>query len=141
MMKDKKVQMMDAGTALFEMEGGFGTALGQIRAELREFGKVYDDGEDMVLDFSTIWRKRIIRCRLEGAGENGDLHRYAAVFMEGSSSTRLRNWVHGTMIVVLALNAVTAIGIPVVVWSWISPSKSSVATLKKISSKISRTEF
>ncbi len=84
-MAGKKVQMMDAGTALFEMEGGFGTALGQIRAELKEFGKVSDDGEDIVLDFSTAWRKRFISCHLESAGENGDRHKYAAVFKEGSA--------------------------------------------------------
>lgn len=152
-MTGKKIQMMDAGTALFEMEGGFGTALGQIRAELREFGKVYDEDEDLVLDFSTIWRKRIIRCHLEGAGENGELHRYAAVFKEGSRSTALRGWVHGTMITVLTLilffpgmagfglSAVCSVGIAILAWSWIYPSRSSVATTKKIIAKVSESKF
>lgn len=157
-MKDSKVQMMDAGTALFEMEGGFGTALGQIRAELREFGKIYDDGEDIVLDLSNLWWKKYIVCHLEGAGDNGDRHRYAAVFREGSRSTGLRSWVHGTMILGLAtilivphfcfpelanfcLSALCTFGIAAVAYNWIRPSRSSVATLKKISRKVSGTKF
>ncbi len=157
-MMDRKIQMMDAGTALFEMEGGFGTALGQVRAELKEFGKVYDDEEDLVLDFSDIWMKRIITCHLEGAGDDGDRHRYAAVFREGSASTKLRALVHGTMIAVLAivlffpglmfpemagfcLSAICVVGIVAVAYDWITPSRKSVRTLKKISSKISSTRF
>lgn len=157
-MMDRKIQMMDAGTALFEMEGGFGTALGQVRAELKEFGRVYDDEEDLVLDFSDIWMKRVITCHLEGAGDVGDRHRYAAVFKEGSASTMLRALVHGTMITVLAfvlffpgilfpelaslwLSVICIVGIAAVAYNWITPSRKSVKTLKKISEKVSNTRF
>lgn len=96
---DRKAQMMDAGTALFESEKGFGTSLGQVKAEMKTFGKVYDVTDDpseianggkfnenmvslhdlpvstsdcdLFLDFSTIWRKRYISCKFEDAGTTG----------------------------------------------------------------------
>ena len=41
-MKDMniKVQMMDAGMTLFETKEGFGNTLGQVKAEMEEYGKV-----------------------------------------------------------------------------------------------------
>lgn len=153
-MAEGKILMMDAGTALFEMEGGFGTALGQVRAELKEFGKVSDDEEDMILELPGIWRKRIIACTLEGAGDSGDRHRYAAVFREGSCNTRLRNIVHGTLaaagicIPVIVrilfpelanpiLSGICTAGALAAVCSWIRPDRKSAATTKALIGKIS----
>ena len=112
---DRKAQMMDAGTALFRMEGGFGTALGQVKAEMAEFGQVRSVSDapvdqrharehvcdrdlpastahcDLFLDYSTPWRYRYISCLLEESGESGA---YAATFKEGNRSTPLRAAAH-----------------------------------------------
>ncbi len=152
-MKDRKVQMMDAGTALFTMDEEFGTALGQVRAELKEFGKVEDEDDEMILDFSTPWRKRFISCRLEDAGGSSP-HRYAAVFKEGNRSTALRAVTHmAAAAAVLVLTVftdikldnlsetfLTIIGIILcfaIIYAWITPSARSVRTLRKIEKKIS----
>lgn len=146
--------MMDAGTALFRMEGGFGTALGQVRAELREFGQVSDDGEDLVLELPGIWNDRRIICRLEATGDEGGLHGYAAVFKEGSRNTRLKNIVHGTCAAVLIcipmivhiqfpelanpiLSAVCAMAILATAYSWIRPDTVPVRTVNALIGKIS----
>lgn len=93
---DRKAQMMDAGTALFESKEGFGTSLGQVKAEMKRFGKVYEvstgdeeadkfhdsvispaelpestDRCDLFLDFSSPWRNRYISCLFEDAGDTG----------------------------------------------------------------------
>lgn len=144
---------MDAGTALFTMDGEFGTALGQVRAELREFGKVEDEDGEMVLDFSSPWRKRFISCHLEDAGGESP-HRYAAVFKEGNRSTVLRAAVHVALVAVILLRIfVTDIFFPeaagalwtiagialclLIIYEWIIPSRKSVETLRRIEKKIS----
>ena len=82
-MKDMniKVQMMDAGMTLFETKEGFGNTLGQVKAEMEEYGKVLKANElegvalpestgdyDLFMNWSTIWRVRYISCHLESAG-------------------------------------------------------------------------
>ena len=67
---DKKTLMMDAGMTMFESTDNFGLCLGQVKAEMSEYGKVltqYDidstevpesTGEfDFFLDRTTFWRK------------------------------------------------------------------------------------
>ncbi len=145
---------MDAGTALFSMDGEFGTALGQLRAELKEYGKVTDEDDVMVLDFSTPWRKRFISCRLEAFGGDEKPRRYAAVFKEGSRSTALRACVHvaaaaAVLLSVIAANllfpesagalrTLAAIAVCLlIIYAWIIPSGKSVKTLRKIIAKVS----
>lgn len=111
---DDKIKMMDAGTALFTGKDGFGSAIGSVRAEMEVYGKVLrpadfrEDGLpsslqgcDLLLDRSTLWRKRHVSCKVEDAGDTGlrtpdgeTVRRYAAVFMEGNRSTFLRGAVH-----------------------------------------------
>ena len=118
---DKKAQMMDAGTAFFKAKDGFGSVLGQIKAEMEVHGKVWKASEtnmedmpfstkeyDLFLDFSTIWRNRYISCRLEDAGDTGRLtqdgeaiRKYAASFKEGNTGTKLRGFVHAFLIISL----------------------------------------
>lgn len=153
-MSDRKVLMMDAGTALFEMEGGFGTALGQVKAELREFGRVSEDGEDLVLTLPGIWNERRVICHLEGAGDEGELHKYAAVFKEGSRNSLLGNIVHGTCAVVLAaalvlprflfpeaacfaLSAACTAGLLATAYSWVRPDMVPADTVRKLIVKLS----
>lgn len=147
------VQLMDAGTAMFSMDGGFGTALGQVRAELREYGRVYDEGEFIMLDFSTVWRKRMIACRLEDAGEgDGGKRKYALVLKEGSGNTGLRTWTHLLAALLFAaamavphlifpelanfvLSLVCTAGIVAAAYGWTCPSKASVRTVQKLKKK------
>lgn len=108
-MIDKRVQMMDAGMALFQTAKPFGTVLGGIKAEMERHGKVLRRNElkaedlpegtgdcDLVLDWSSWLRKRLIACVLEEAGEAGKtsdgetIHRYAASFKEGNKNTVAR---------------------------------------------------
>ncbi len=125
---DKKVQMMDAGTALFISRENFGKTMGQVKAEMEVFGKVLKSTEfspeelpestaecDLFLDFSSIWRIRYISCLVQDAGEipgavadeDGRIdRRYAAVFKEGNKSTVLRGVVHAALIIAAIAAAV-----------------------------------
>lgn len=120
---DQKTQMMDAGTVLFPFPGGFGSALGTVKALMKEYGRVLTVSEaavpdafqdsvdpaglppstaacDLFLDYSTPWRHRYVSCLLEDAGPGeGDVRRYAAVFKQGDRSTPLRAAVHLLLIV------------------------------------------
>lgn len=111
---DRKTIMMDAGTALFTSKGSFGTVLGQARAEMGEYGKVYRKEElppdnlpigiepfDLLLDHSSAWRTRYISCLVEDAGdtdvtssEGEPIRRYAVSFKQGDRSTPFRNVCH-----------------------------------------------
>ncbi len=111
---NRKAQMMDAGTALFESKDGYGSVLGQVKAELKEFGSIGTPDDlpegavppstaefDLFLDYSTPWRYRYISCRVEDAGDTGrttddgePIRRYAITFKEGNRSTWLRILVH-----------------------------------------------
>ena len=106
--------MMDAGTALFESKDGYGSVLGQIKAELKEFGVLSTPEDfpteamppstaeyDLFLDYSTCWRNRYISCRIEDAGDTGrttdigePIRRYAISFKEGNRSTGFRILIH-----------------------------------------------
>jgi len=121
-MIDRKVKMMDAGTALFTIDGGLGTALGQVKAEMAVYGKAYRAGElekedlpemvedwDLFLDYSTAWRNRYLVCKVDAVGMsdatgagNPELgaNRYAASFSEGNSSTRLRGVCLGALTII-----------------------------------------
>ena len=96
---DTRVQMMDAGMKLFESENGFGTCIGQVKANLKETGKVLEarELEGIALPSSTgafarfvarlnLWRKKYLSCRIEYAGEREEggktIFRYAASFRE-----------------------------------------------------------
>lgn len=111
---DDKIQMMDAGSALFTAKDGFGSAIGTVKAEMEVYGTTLRAREfrqedlpgsmkecDLILDCSTLWRKRCISCKVEDAGDTGLLtedgepvRRYAAVFKEGNRSTVLRRAVY-----------------------------------------------
>lgn len=111
---DDKVQMMDAGTALFTGKDGFGSAIGAVKAEMDVYGTTLRSREfrqedlprttkecDLFLNGSTLWRKRYISCKVEDAGDTGlrtedgePIRRYAAIFKEGNRSTVLRGAVH-----------------------------------------------
>ena len=116
---DTKTKMMDAGTALFTSKGSFGTVLGQTKAELSSYGKVYSKEEleadsmpigteefDLMLDYSTPWMKRYISCRVEDAGDTGEtapegepIRRYAVVMKHGDRNTLLRTVVFILLII------------------------------------------
>ena len=111
---DDKVLMMDAGTALFCGKDGFGSAIGTVKAEMDVYGRTLRAREfrpedlppttkecDLFLDYSNLWRKRYLSCKIEDAGDTGlrskdgePVRRYAAIFKEGNRSTFLRNTVH-----------------------------------------------
>ena len=113
--------MMDAGTALFESKDGLGTALGQVRAEMREFGEVFETSEvgvenlphstdkaDFVLDISSSWRNRYVSCLVQDAGDTGrktpdgePVRLYAAVFKEGNKGTYFRDAVYVVVLLYL----------------------------------------
>lgn len=111
---DDKVQMMDAGTALFPAKDGFGSAIGAVKAEMDVYGRTLRAREfrpedlprttkecDLFLDYSTLWRKRYISCKVEDAGDTGlrtadgePVRRYAAIFKEGNANSFLRHLTH-----------------------------------------------
>ena len=123
---DRKAQMMDAGTAFFEAKEGYGSILGEIKAEMEVYGKVLKISEidnkelpfttkecDLFLDFSNAFRHRYISCLLMDAGDTGKItdkgehiRRYAAVFKEGNTSSGLRN-----MFIIIIIAIFTAIGV------------------------------
>lgn len=154
---DKKIQMMDAGTALFTINEDFGTALGMVKTAMGAFGgRVYraTDSQtvsfpegaadaDLLLDFSSRWRNRCISCKLEYAGTdvNGK-HRYAAVFKQGDSSGRIRNYTLLTLCVIIVLGMIAAPGtiriiagilLVIFIGYWkISPSKDARIRVEEI---------
>lgn len=115
----RNAKMLDAGTAYFVSNKGYGTVLGQVKAEMEEYGRVYKYTEfsaeqlpvsyrgcELILDFSTLWRNRYILCKLEDSGKIGDttdgeIRRYSAVFIEGDSSGILRNFCYTIIIISL----------------------------------------
>jgi len=128
-MIDKKLQMMDAGMVLFETEKPFGTVIGGIKTEMIKYGKVlrrneFDENElpesaedcDLILDWSSMLRRRCISCRLEDAGITGktedgeDIHRYASIFKEGNRNTPARKVLAWAL--ALACIVLGCIGIP-----------------------------
>lgn len=121
---------MDAGMVMFRSKLGFGQAIGQVKAEMQEYGKVYTAADlaetavpestgdfDLFLVWSAAWRVRYISCRAESAGEgavrNADgceptdagesIHRYAVTFREGNRSTPLRGAAMTLCIAILIL--------------------------------------
>lgn len=118
---DKRAQMMDAGCALFESKDGMGTALGQVKAEMKEYGEVSETAEvalenlphstdkaDFVLDFSSFWRNRYVSCLVQDAGDTGrrtpdgePIRLYAAVFKEGNKGTRFRDFLYVVVLLYL----------------------------------------
>lgn len=148
---DTKVQMMDAGSEFFSMEEGFGTAMGQVRAEMRPFGRVEDEGGWILLDSSDIWMKRYVLCRVEDAGMSGEKHRYCTVFKEGSRSTLLRKLCHlaaAAACIIYAfrftpegwkgglLTAALCIVAIFILYNMLKASASSVRTLERLKAKI-----
>ncbi|MGM9741049.1 MAG: hypothetical protein ACI3ZP_10640 [Candidatus Cryptobacteroides sp.] len=156
---DTRVQMMDAGMKLFETENGFGTCIGQVKANLKEYGKVLESKDltgialpgstgdcDLFADRTNLWRKKYISCKVEYAGEREEdgkiIYRYASSFKEGNKSTVLRGM---TMIVLMLLSVTGAIwfnsflsytaGIVIILvtaYFWIMPSSEAVRTVRKI---------
>lgn len=148
---DTKVQMMDAGMALFRSNLSFGQAMGQVKAEMQEYGKVYTAAEltdtavpestgefDLFLCRSTVWRTRYISARVESAGKGrsedaGEVaQRYAVTLREGNRSTPLRGAVMTLGIAALVLcifltgsiliSVLDIILIGCVCFRWITPS-------------------
>lgn len=161
---DKKTLMMDAGMTMFESTDNFGLCLGQVKAEMSEYGKVltqYDidstevpesTGEfDFFLDRTTFWRKRYISCRLESAGQrevDGEtIYKYAVSFREGNRSTFFRGAVmtliiSGSIAGLFLSHGPAAAIIEIVIaaaaaYCWIMPSRTAPATVRSISDAIS----
>lgn len=160
---DTKVQMMDAGMKLFESENGFGTCIGQVKANLREYGKVLESkdlkgvvlpdstGEcDLFTDRTNLWRKKYISCKVEYAGEREadgkTIYKYAASFKEGNKSTVLRGM---TMLLIMLLAVAGAVwfnsflsyaaGIAIILttaYFWIMPSSEAVRAVRKLMSEL-----
>ena len=109
---DKTVKMLDSGTALLCHSGGFGPMLGQVRAELLDFGtSIFSskdcssmgnfppsggEGWDFFLDFSSALRKRYISCTVFDAGDTGrvdsedrPIRKYAVEIRSGWKDTPL----------------------------------------------------
>ena len=159
---DTRVQMMDAGMKLFESENGFGTCIGQVKANLKETGKVLEARElegialpgstgdfDLFVDRSNLWRKKYLSCRIEYAGEREEggktIFRYAASFREGNRSG-LRAV---TMLVLMLLSAAAAVvfnsfisylagfaAIVAIACLWIMPSGEAVRTVRRLMSEL-----
>ena len=159
---DTRVQMMDAGMKLFESENGFGTCIGQVKANLKETGKVLEARElegialpgstgdfDLFVDRSNL-RKKYLSCRIEYAGEREDggktIFRYAASFREGNRSRGLRAV---TMLVLMLLSAAAAVvfnsfisylagfaAIVAIACLWIMPSGEAVRTVRRLMSEL-----
>lgn len=104
---DTKAQMMDAGMAMFASDDNFGCAIGQMKAELETYGKVWRRQElegtelpestgdyDLFVDYSNFWRSRYLACKIESAGEG----RYAVSMKEGNRSRTPRAFVHAIII-------------------------------------------
>ena len=152
---DRKAQMMDAGTAFFEAKEGYGSILGEIKAEMEVYGKVLKISEidnkelpfttkecDLFLDFSNAFRHRYISCLLMDAGDTGKItdkgehiRRYAAVFKEGNTSSGLRN-----MFIIIIIAIFTAIGVYgfMQYYCWIVPSSAAQETVKSLKQKIEK---
>lgn len=139
----ENIQMFDAGTALFKMDDSFGTALGQVKAEMSEFGRVTAEGDCFILDISNLWRKYYISCHLEYTGEDGK-HSYAAVFKEGGKGSAFRNVVFATMFafavaVCIKYSVLGGIASGIVfTYLWIVPGKKGIRVTRKLIEKISR---
>ena len=158
-----KVQMMDAGMTLFETKEGFGNTLGQVKAEMEEYGKVLKANElegvalpestgdyDLFMNWSTIWRVRYISCHLESAGleekDGKTVYRYAATFKEGNKSTCFRGAV---MLMFLIAFAVETIFVPGLLYTlqglvftgltayiWMLPSRKAQKTVFALMDKL-----
>ena len=154
---------MDAGMALFETKDNFGLCLGQVKAELSEYGKVLTPKElegidipestgiyDFFIDRTTFWRKRYISCRVESAGEmekDGDtVYRYALCLREGNRSTALRGIVMA-VIILLAVSllflshsliaGILSVAVALIAgYCWVMPSSTASGTVKSIMNKV-----
>lgn len=155
---NKKLHMMDAGTALFRIEGGTGSALGQVKAEMASFGKVYTKNEfvpeelpdaasesDLVLDMSDAFVSCHICCKVENTGDNG----YAAVFMEGNAPTKLSGIcllaLVAAAIIFIACGMLRGLGmiavlmaLPILVYIYLLPSRKAVRTAAGIIGVLSK---
>ncbi len=158
-----KVQMMDAGMTLFSSAENFGNTLGQVKAEMEEYGRVLrvNDLEgvslpestgdyDLFLDWSTVWRVRYISCHLESAGEEfcdgKTTYRYAATFKEGNKSTVFRGVVIGVLLIALIVGTVAAHGAlntslcvllaGATAYLWILPSRRARKVVSSLMSKL-----
>lgn len=162
---DRKTLMMDAGTAVFTCEKGFGSAIGKVKAAMAHYGKVLTAnhleaealpsscrGCDLLLERSTPWRTRYISCKVSSCGEG-----YAAEFKEGSRSGLLRSVTFAALILCLtvltflpsslfpgalaaagALRRITCIALALLAaWLWMVPSLSGVKTVKAIAKSLS----
>lgn len=158
-----KVQMMDAGMTLFSTEDNFGNTLGQVKAEMEEYGKVLKNNDlegvslpestgdfDLFLEWSTVWRVRYISCHLESAGEQVEdgktVYRYAATFKEGNRSSAFRGIVMGALLIFSIADAVFAPGLlntllgivlaGIVAYLWILPSRKAQKTVFSLMSNL-----
>ena len=156
---DTKVQMMDAGMKLFESENGFGTCLGQVKAFLKDYGKVMEAKElagiilpdstgeyDFFIDRSNFWRTKYISCKIEYAGEREaggkTIYKYAASFREGNRSRLPRSMtMTGMMIAALTIALimhtfifwVACLSIILAVaYIWMMPSNEALLGVKRI---------
>lgn len=159
-----KNQMMCCGTARFSRHEAFGPVLGQVKAELSEFGKVISGEEadparipattgpcDLFLDASTPWRRRYIAAQVHSAGEEADgeetLHYYAVSLKEGHSSGWLRSALFIAAVCLSTAFAFSGLWRP---WSgliglvlllfflyrWIAPGRSSARLVGRILRKL-----
>lgn len=158
-----KVQMMDAGMVMFRSKLNFGQAIGQVKAEMSEYGKVYTAVElsditlpestgdfDLFLCWSSIWRIRYISCHIENAGENtgGEepVCRYAATFKEGNRSSVLRGvtMLAGIAILTFCIFATRSLTLAVadvlcicyIGYRWITPSRLARTVVQDLMARV-----
>lgn len=158
----KKVIMIDAGTVLFESKDGYGTVLGQMKAEMDEFGSTLGRESletedlppvcrdcDLFMDFSTPGRYRYISCKVEDAGDTGrrtqdgePIRRYAVSFMEGSATL----WPRTVLLLLIAALLLrlfillpSYLSIPLsiasvlyIIYVWLKPSRYSQKVVEKL---------
>ncbi|MGM9738876.1 MAG: hypothetical protein ACI3ZT_10755 [Candidatus Cryptobacteroides sp.] len=153
---DTRTLMMDAGMTLFETKDNFGLCLGQVKAELSEYGKVLTPKEmdgielpestgeyDFFIDRSTFWRKRYVSCRVESAGEgekDGEkVYRYALCLREGNRSTTFRGIVMAAIILMSAgslflshsiIASILSVAVALIAaYCWVMPSRTAAKTI------------
>lgn len=153
---NRRIQMMDAVMVLRNSDESFGNVIGQAKAEMEPYGKVWRATEldssqlpestaeyDLFMDYSNFWRVRYISCKVESAGEN----RWAIRLKEGNRSSRLRDIFFITVLVAAAIcwiipSFLTHIAVFAVIladlYFWIYPSKKAQRTVRAIATALEK---
>ena len=128
MKDDTRLKWMDSGLALFRVRGGLDEATGRVVSEMERGGgrtsrtagtdsPARAGAADILLDYSTPWRRRFIAARIEESGQEGSALRadervYAVMFKEANGNTRLRT----LALIILSIVLLFAAGF--LPWRW-----------------------